>query len=124
MEDITRNPATLQNYRFLELSHTQLKYLKQDTRRHKSYLLEFTGIVPEEVRQLYHWGLIDILGDDKVKPPKHERLVHNDGITKSFTITNIGKMYLLYHRRWYYVHYVPIIISLFALALSGFSLLQ
>lgn len=102
-------PATLNDYQSIELKCKQIRLLK----KFKKY--EFIGFnedrTPQDVIFLAHYGLIQIHN------PEID-YVNETNVNRTFHITAIGTMYLIYKDNVFVKTYIPIFISIIALAFS------
>lgn len=105
-------PATLNDYQSIELRHKQIKLLKEFK---KLEFIEFNeGRTPQDVIFLAHYGLIQI------HKPEID-YVNETEINRTFHITAIGTMYLIYKHNVFVKIYIPIFISIISLLLSSVS---
>lgn len=103
-------PATLVDYQSIELTCKQMTLLK------KFKKLEFIGFnecrTPQDVIFLAHYGLIQI------HKPEID-YVNETEINRTFHITAIGTMYLIYKHNVFVKTYIPIYISILSLVVSS-----
>lgn len=74
-------------------------------------LVEYKGVVPDDVRALADMGFLDPLNPD-LNPIK------DDDTTKSYIITQLGELYLCYIKDVSRKNYLPIVISIISLLFS------
>ena len=74
-------------------------------------LIEYTGVVPEDVCFLADIGFLNPLNPD-LDP------IANDNITKTYIISQMGELYLCYIKNMKQRNYLPIVISIISLLFS------
>lgn len=108
--DMGETPISMNDFPYLHLPKEQLHILKT-ANNDKKAMIEFIGPVPQNVVFLSQIGLLD--PHDRQTDPYAD-----DKKDKSYEISSMGKMYLLYRKNDLLKNYIPIIISILSLILS------